>query len=77
MNGALVKAADGRFDAMLTIDKNMAFQTPLRGLALAVLVLDVPTNKLDDVLRFVPLIDVALESLEPGTYKWLRFNEER
>lgn len=75
-NGALVRAADARFDVMLTIDKNMAFQTPLRGLSLAVLVLDVRSNKLDDVLRFVPLIDRTLTRLTPGTYRWLRLDAE-
>ena len=75
-NGALVRAADERFEAMLTIDKNMAFQTTLRGLRLAVLVLDVPSNKLNDVLHFVPIIDEALQSIEPGTYTWLRKNQE-
>ena len=78
-NGTLVRAADERFDAMLTIDKNMAFQTSLRGLSLAVLVLvlvlDARSNKLDDVLRFVPRIDEALLSPAPGAYTWVRLDE--
>lgn len=71
-NGVLVRVAAERFDAMLTIDKNMAFQTPLSGLALAVLVLDCRRDKLDEVLRFIPPIDAALPRLVPGTYEWLR-----
>ena len=71
-NGTLVREADVRFDVMLTIDKNMAFQTSLKGLRLAVLVLDAKNNGLAELRRFVPSIEEALPGLAPGEFAWLR-----
>ena len=57
---------------MLTIDKNMAFQTSLKGLHLAVLVLDARNNGLAELRRFVPDIEESLSDLLPGAFTWLR-----
>ena len=71
-NGALVREADARFQAMLTIDKNMAFQTSLKGMGLTVIVLDAMNNGLSELRRFVPSIENALVHPVPGEYVWLR-----
>ena len=57
---------------MLTIDKNMAFQTSLRGLNLAVLVLGAKSNGLAELRRFAPGVEEALSKLKPGQFTWLR-----
>ena len=38
-NGALLKAAETRFDALITTDQNLRYQQNLTGLRLAILVL--------------------------------------
>lgn len=38
-NGALLKAAETRFDALITTDRNLRYQQNLTGLRLAILVL--------------------------------------
>ena len=67
-NGHLVRIAEGRFDAMVTVDKNMPRQTSLAGLRRAVLVMDVKSNKVDEVLSLIDLIREALETAPPGEY---------
>ena len=76
-NGRLVRAADAKFEAMVTVDKSMPHQTPLTGLRLAVLVLDAGSNKVEDVLAFAERIREVLENAPPGQYTWVRLDVER
>ena len=71
-NGRLVRLAAAKFDAMITVDKNMIHQTSLEGLEIAVLVLDVRSNKIEEVLTFADAIREALPIAPPGTYAWVR-----
>jgi predicted nuclease of predicted toxin-antitoxin system len=71
-NGELVTQASKHFDVILTVDKNMQFQTSLQGLNLRVIVLDSVSNRLDDLLPFVPQILNRMESLPAGTYTLLK-----
>jgi len=50
-NGELLRVAAGRFDVLLTVDRNIAFQQNLRGLSIGILAMAVTSNRLVD---FVP-----------------------
>lgn len=71
-NGKLVLSANDSFEVMVTLDKNMPSQTPLKGLALAVLVIDAMSNAPEEVLSFAQAIRNALSSATPGEYFWIR-----
>lgn len=63
-NGDLLAAAEGRFDALVTTDRNLRHQQSLAGRKLAVLVL--PTTSWPRLQKQIPAIVAALASLKPG-----------
>ncbi|MGH8661630.1 MAG: DUF5615 family PIN-like protein [Burkholderiales bacterium] len=65
-NGELFAAAEGRFDALVTTDKNLRQQQSLAGRELAVLVL--PTTSWPQLRAQVAGIVSALASVKPGEY---------
>ena len=66
-NGELLKLAEDSFDVFVTMDQNLQYQQNLEGAAIAVVVLECRTNRLDDLLPLVPkLLDVLRSSLGPG-----------
>lgn len=67
-NGKLLALAASRFDAFITVDKNLPYQQDLSTLALAVVVLDASSNELPALLPLVPLLEQTLASLAPRTY---------
>ncbi len=71
-NGQLLARAAGRFDALVTVDKNLPYQQNTSNLPLAVLVLDAPSNELPYLLRILPTLERDLASLEPCSYRMLR-----
>jgi hypothetical protein len=67
-NGKLLTAAaSAGFEAMVTIDKNLKHQQNLSTLPLAVVVILAPTNRFGDIVRFVPEVESALQSLQART----------
>jgi hypothetical protein len=66
-NGELLAiAASERFDAFVTVDRNLSFQQNLTGLRIAVIVLRARTNRLSELLPLVPNLLSALDNAEPG-----------
>jgi len=65
-NGDLIRAAEGRFDVLLTADQNLRYQQNLRGRVLAIVVL--PTNRLREVLRYVDDLRCVLAAIKPGDF---------
>jgi predicted nuclease of predicted toxin-antitoxin system len=65
-NGELLAAAEGRFDVLVTTDRNLRHQQSLSGRKLAVLVL--PTTSWPRLRAHVPSIVSALASVKPGEY---------
>ncbi len=70
-NGELIARVSESFQILVTADKNMQFQTPLRT-SLRVLVLDCPNNRLSTLLGFVPIVEAHFESCAPGEYTVVR-----
>jgi hypothetical protein len=67
-NGTLLrKASDERFAVFVTSDKNLPFQQNVSRLKIAVVVLDVPSNRIEDCALKMPLLLGRLYDLKPGT----------
>jgi hypothetical protein len=58
--------ASERFDAFVTVDRNLAFQQNARSLSIPVIVLHAKTNRLADPLPLVPNLLTAIGSAKPG-----------
>jgi hypothetical protein len=65
-NGALLRQAEGSFDAFITIDGNLPFQQNLAALNLAVIILDAPDNKLESLTPLMGDVLLALQTIQPG-----------
>ena len=65
-NGALLRLADGQFDALLTVDQGIEYQQNLSGLSISVVVMMAPSNDVDDLRPLLPGVDEALAKLRPG-----------
>ncbi len=65
-NGALLRSADGLFDAMLTVDQGVQYQQNLAGLRISIVVMVAPSNDIDDLRPLLPLVVEALGRIQPG-----------
>jgi uncharacterized protein DUF5615 len=70
-NGDLLAAAEGRFDVLVTTDRNLRRQQSLAGRKLAVLIL--PTTSWPRLETEVDKIASSLESINPGQFLELQF----
>jgi hypothetical protein len=69
-NGELLKAAHAAgFDILLTADQNLKYQNNLSNVRLGILVLLTP--KWTVLRHHIPVIQAALESLQPNEYSEL------
>lgn len=66
LNGALLRAAEGEFDALLTLDRGMEYQQDLSGLSLRVVVVRSVSNKYEALVPLVPSIQSALARAGKG-----------
>ena len=71
-NGKLLALAATRFDAFITVDKNLPYQQNTSTLPVAVLVLDAVSNELSCLLPVIPALEAVLSNLKPGSYVLLR-----
>ena len=65
-NGALLRLADGQFDALLTVDQGIEYQQNLSGLKISVVIMMAPSNDVDDLHPLLPAVEEALTALRPG-----------
>ena len=65
-NGALLRLADGQFDALLTVDQGIEYQQNLSGLRISVVVMRAPSNDVDDLRPLLPDVGQALAKVRPG-----------
>ncbi len=65
-NGALLQVAAGRFDVLLTVDRNIVFQQNLSGLNIGVLAMVVPSNRLVDIRPLMEQVRRALPKVRAG-----------
>jgi len=65
-NGALLARAAGKFDVVVTVDRNLAFQQRIGDLSFAVVVLRARSKRLFDLRPLVPEILRVLPTLRSG-----------
>lgn len=65
-DGPLLDVIAGRFDALVTLDKNLQFQQELAGRSFAVIVLRVRSNRLADVQPLAADVLAILPTAAPG-----------
>ena len=71
-NGKLLALAATKFDAFVTVDKNLPYQQNTTSLPVAVVVFDAPSIELHCLLPMVPVLEATLQNLKPGSYVLLR-----
>ena len=65
-NGALLRAADGVFDVLLTVDQGLQHQQNLSSLHIAIIVIVAASNDIDDLRPMLPGVRNALAQIGPG-----------
>ncbi len=65
-NGVLLRLMSGAFDVFITVDKNLKYQQNLQTYEVAVVVLRVPSNKLEHVQPLMPQVLAILEEIQSG-----------
>ena len=66
-DGELLRLAEGEFDVLITVDRNLPFQQNLAVLNLVVLVLQAPSNRLAELQVLVPKILAIVDIAPKGT----------
>lgn len=66
-NGALLAAAEGQFDVLITMDKSVPSQQSLARFSIALLILRARSNRLADLLLMLPQIRAALSRARKGS----------
>jgi hypothetical protein len=70
-NGALLRAAETQFDALITTDRNLRHQLNTSAYRLAILVL--PTTNRPKIRDHQALVAAAVSKLRPGDFVELNF----
>jgi hypothetical protein len=65
-NSELMRRAQGRFDALVTMDRNLEFQQNIAEFRVSILVLLAPSNRMVHLRPHVPGILKALKTVQPG-----------
>jgi hypothetical protein len=66
-NGLLLSLAESRgFDVFLTMDKGLEYEQNLRGRRIAIIVFRARSNRLVDLLPYVPACVSVLSTIAPG-----------
>ena len=65
-NGPLLRLAAQQFDVLLTADQSLEFQQNLTDLALGVVVLLAPTNRIESLQPLIPDLLRVLPTTKPG-----------
>jgi len=65
-NGALIQAAEGHYDVLMTADKNLRCQQNLISRRIAII--ELPFNSWKRLRNLVPKIQSALAVIQPGQY---------
>jgi predicted nuclease of predicted toxin-antitoxin system len=64
-NGKLLVLASTKFDALITVDKNLPYQQNASALPVTVFVMDALSNELSSPLSLAPALEASLDHPEP------------
>jgi predicted nuclease of predicted toxin-antitoxin system len=65
-NGELLTVAEGRWDVLLTSDRNIKYQQNMTGRKISILILRAKSNRMKDLLPLMPDCEKALLSIPVG-----------
>ena len=65
-NGDLIAAAEGKFDVIITADKNLRYQQNLKGREIAII--ELPTNSWPKLKAMMALLESTVLHCQPGDY---------
>jgi predicted nuclease of predicted toxin-antitoxin system len=65
-NGELLKLAEGRWEVLLTVDRNIKFQQNVSDRKIGILILRAKSNRLPDVVKHLSSCLDALKAIRPG-----------
>ncbi len=65
-NGELLALAEGRWDVLLTSDRNIKYQQNMTGRSVSILILRARSNRMKDLLPLMPACAQALLSIQAG-----------
>ncbi len=65
-NSELLRHAQGRFEVLLTMDRNLEFQQNIAGFDVSILLVLAHSNRMVHLRPLVPAILTALETVRPG-----------
>ncbi len=65
-NGELLAIAEGRWDVLLTSDRNIKYQQNLAGRNICILILCAKSNRMSDLLPLMPECAQALQAVLSG-----------
>ena len=71
-NGALLEAAESKFDVLVTVDQKLKDQQSMAGRNIAVVVLVARRNKIEFLRPLVPKVERALLEVKPGELREIR-----
>ena len=70
-NGELLRLAQAQFDVFVTVDRNLSYQQHLPQYSIAVIVLQSPTNRLNDLRSLVPELQRMVPMAPKGQVTWV------
>lgn len=65
-NGALIAAAEDKFDVIITADKNLRYQQNLRNRKIAII--ELPFNSWRRLKTLLPVLEATIARIKPGEY---------
>ena len=65
-NGELLTLAEGRWNVLLTSDRNIKYQRNMAGRSVSILILCAKSNRMKDLLPLMPACAQALLSINAG-----------
>ena len=71
-NGDLLRRAQREFDISITVDRNLSFQQSIGRFSIAIIVLEAPTNRLEDLRPLVPKLLSIVSAVPKGQISRLR-----
>ncbi|HEX8361080.1 MAG TPA: DUF5615 family PIN-like protein [Longimicrobium sp.] len=65
-DGALLRATQAEFDALVTMDRGIPHQQKVQSLSLGIIVVRAVSNRRADVAPLIPRVNDALRAVGPG-----------
>jgi hypothetical protein len=76
-NGRLLRAAEREFDVFITVDQSLHFQQNISGYDIALVLLEAPSNDIEDLRPLVSQVVALLPTLRPGEVVQVRREVDR